>query len=118
MTDINQLFDDHACSTAPPSEEPQRVPQVRLAPAKQGPANERLLSVETGQIGGFARQRECARLDEIRREEAKAEADERKRKADATAAAEQRKKEADARKEAERIESAKRRERWRAEDGK
>jgi len=118
MTDFHRLFDDHACSTAPPSEEPQRVPQVRLAPAKQGPADERLLAVEVGHVGGFARQRECARLDEIRREEAKAEADERKRKADAIAAAEQRKAEADARKEIERAESAKRRERWRAEDGK
>jgi hypothetical protein len=118
MTDFHRLFDDHACSTAPPSEEPQRVPQVRLAPAKQGPADERLLAVEVGHVGGFARRRESARLESLRRDEAMEEARERERMASAKAAAEQRKKEADARKEAERTESAKRRERWRAEDGK
>lgn len=118
MTDIYRLFDDATCSTAPPSEEPQRVSQVRLAPAKQGPANERLLSVETGQIGGFARQREGVRLEELRRKEAMDEAKERERMAKARAAAEQRKADENARKEAEKAASAVRRERWRAEDGK
>jgi hypothetical protein len=71
-----------------------------------------------GQIGGFTRQREGIRLDGIRRDEALEDAKERVRMANAKAAAEQRKEEAEARKEAEKIESLKRRARWRLEDGK
>lgn len=118
MIDLNKLFDDAVHSTTPPSEEqPRVVPQIRLTPAKQGPANDRLLAIEVGHVGGFARQREHARLEEIRRNEALAEAKDRQRMADAKAAAVQRRAESEARKQREKALSELRREKWCKEDG-
>jgi hypothetical protein len=116
--DLHKLFDDAAHGAAPPSEEQARTPQVRMAPAKQGPADERLILLEVGHIAGFNRARDRIRLEELQRDEAMQEAKDQKRKAAAMAAAEKRQAELDERKRREKAESLVRRERWRAEDGK